>query len=194
MYMTVLKATFDSIQNGEYLMKFESGEFVHKWLTSQFDCNRSDGQILYRIENTKDSLYLYVQSKIPLPIKNITRAGMEMVRSYKIEEVCSGCSIVFKILYSSHESKDGKRYFIKNPETRIRKFCERLELNAGLDSIKLKEIAIKTTSIKNEVKMSCVEYVGIGTVTNHERFMNAVSKGLGHGKNYGMGLLLYKEI
>lgn len=194
MYMTVLKATFDSIRNGEYLMKFESGEFMHKWITSQFNCTRMDGQILYRIENTKETMYLYVQSKMPLPQKNIARAGMEVVRSYEIADLYPGCNIVFKMLYSSHVSKDGKRFFIKNPEDRIRKLCERLQLNAGLSGIKVKEIGIRTVAIKNDVKMECVEYIGIGTVTEYERFMNAVSNGFGHGKNYGMGLLLYKEI
>ena len=52
MFMTVLKIDFDSLQNRAYLMKIDDGDFMHKWLTSQMGCERTDQHILYRVDKT----------------------------------------------------------------------------------------------------------------------------------------------
>ena len=191
MYMTVLKMDFNSLLNRSYYMNIDSGEFMHKWLTSQFDCERRDLNILYRVDKTENGVYIYIQSDSEMPEKNITNAGLSLIKKFNTE-IGIDDNVMFSVrcLPMLHDKE--KALYIKSHEQRIEYVKNRLSACMYVEDVK--EGNIGTYFIKNNHRITGSDFFGIGKITDIELFNNIVRKGIGKCKCYGMGLLLFKKV
>lgn len=195
MYMTVLRATADTIKNAEYVMDFDDGDYIHRWLTSQVHTDRADAQILYRIIKSQEAIYLYVQSKDAFPEKNIKRAGMKLLKSFETGDP-GDRPITFNIFCSPNKTifcpdsnKSKKQFLIDQAE---RKEWLEKKLSPFMSNITIIEDHIDNMLIKNGKKIRGAYFTGTGKVTDLQKYREAVAKGFGDCKCYGMGLLLCK--
>lgn len=190
MFMTVLKIDFESLQNRTYLMKVDDGDFMHRWLTSQMDCERVDQHILYRVDKTPDSIYLYIQSDSEFNLKNIKDSGMSVVKQFELN--CTGDKIAFAVrCFPTHRVGD-KRLYILNAverENYIRRVLSRCIVVETIG-----EIRSARYSVKGNKSLTFCDFSGTGTVKNYADFMNAVRHGIGKCKCYGAGMLLFKGV
>lgn len=190
MFMTVLKIDFESLQNRTYLMKVDDGDFMHKWLTSQMDCERVDQHILYRVDKTPDSIYLYIQSDSEFNLKNIKDSGMSVVKQFELN--CTGDKIAFAVrCFPTHRVGD-KRLYILNAverENYIRRVLSRCIVVETIG-----EIRSARYSVKGNKSLTFCDFSGTGTIKNYADFMNVVRHGIGKCKCYGAGMLLFKGV
>ena len=190
MYMTVLRASFESLRHREYIMDFDDGDFMHKWLTDQFDSSRAEKNILYRIDRRKDGVYLYVQSDDVFPERNIRRAGLEKRLSFEIT-VKDGDRIAFCLFGSSNTTGDDhKKVFIKDADARLAWVARKL--GDSVSDLLVKEVKTDTVMVKGEQYVRGADYMGTCIVEDAGKFLDIVNHGIGRVKNYGMGLLLFK--
>ncbi len=191
MYMTVLKINHETLQKQEYPVDFNNMEFLHRWLTSQFGKGREEEKMLFRLIYTKESVFFYIQSKDPFPEKNVERAGMSVFGSFQVEKPAVGEQISFKLFCSAEKASGDKRYFILDPKER--EAWLKRKLSEGLENISVKETNLSSVTIKDGRKIRGVEFSGIAVISDPEVFFAMVESGIGRCKNYGLGLLLFKD-
>lgn len=199
MFMTVLVANMNTMMARENFMDFNDRNFLHRWLTSQTHTDRVTEKILYRIERTENALYFYVQTLHPFLEHNLRKAGLKKLSSFEVRVPEDG-KITFKIFCTSHRQNHGddrngkvKAYFIKDESERIERMKGRLApfmTDLHIEEKKTDRVLFKKGEQYRKVPGS--EFVGNGTVTDRDAFLEAVANGFGKSKNYGMGLLLYK--
>ncbi len=197
MYMTVLKADFDSLRSQEFPVNVNDANFMHKWITSQFDSTRTEEQILTFTDICKDAVYLYIQSKREFPEKNISRAGFKKLISFPVQAPKTPY-ITFKIFTTPVRRQDDKMRYLTTPEERSTWLVEKLD--SCLTDIQVKEVnqrnvvVRKKTTNANGFTFTGTEFVGRAKITDKEAFMKLITKGIGREKVYGSGLLLFKEL
>lgn len=190
MYMTVLKIDFDSLQTRSYLMKIDDGDFMHKWLTSQMDCERVDQHILYRVDKFTDSIYIYIQSDSAFNLKNVQKSGMHVVKQFEIN--CTGDKIAFAVrCFPTHRVGDKRLYILDATERE--NYIKRV-LSRYIDVETIGEIRSARYSVKGDAKLTFCDFSGTGTIKNYADFMNVVRHGIGKCKCYGAGMLLFKGV
>lgn len=190
MFMTVLKIDFDSLQNRAYLMKVDDGDFMHRWLTSQMDCERVDQHILYRVDKTPDSIYVYIQSDSEFNLKNVQKSGIRVVKQFEIN--CTSDKIAFAVrCFPTHKVGD-KRLYILNAADR-ENYIRRV-LSRCIDVETIGEIRSARYSVKGDAKLTFCDFSGVGTVKNVSNFMNVIRHGIGKCKCYGAGMILFKDV
>lgn len=190
MFMTVLKIDFESLQNRTYLMKVDDGDFMHRWLTSQMDCERVDQHILYRVDKTPDSIYLYIQSDSEFNLKNIKDSGMSVVKQFEI--TCTRDKIAFAVrCFPTHRVVDKRLYILDATERE--NYIKRV-LSRCIDVETIGEIRSARYSVKGNAKLTFCDFSGTGTIKNYADFMNVVRHGIGKCKCYGAGMILFKEV
>lgn len=189
MYMTVLKCTFESLKNSEYpeqmAKNFNNDQCMHHWVTSQFQTKREEEHILYRVIKQTDKIFLYVQSDHEFPKKNLKKAGLELFREMKIENV-ENRYVTFDILCSTGSTKG----FFKDPEDRKNWLLNKL--SPFMTDIRLVEDKTDSFYIKDKKTATGAYFRGIGYITDTEKYINAVHNGIGKYKCYGMGLMLFR--
>jgi hypothetical protein len=190
MYMTVLKADFQSLSNQKYPMNLNDSDFMHKWLTSQLDMTRRDAGLLYYIKPTETALFVYVQTNVPFPTHNVASAGMEVVQSFRLRKPQGDMRFVINCC-PSKSTLGHKTRILETPELRQAWLINHLP---GISVTQVRENRFGVLRIKEGVNVPCVEFTGKGFITDPNTFFKAVSSGIGRCKNYGAGLLLYKEI
>lgn len=213
-YLTVLRINDRSLRDREYTPDFSSGDYFHKWTTSQFGQDRVSANILYRIDQGETDTYLYVQSNTPLRLKNVERAGMRLKSTMTIEytdetikieekihnrfndvpevrthEIKKDSLIKFNILGYTAKTPSGAKnpVFIEDPHGRRDWITNRLSCLTG---IKVREDRQTTVKGAHEHKLRGAELTGYGIVTDPKMLYQLITYGIGKGKNYGFGLLL----
>ena len=190
MFMTVLKIDFDSLQNRSYLMKIDDGDFMHRWLTSQMNCERVDQHILYRIDKFTDSIYIYIQSDSAFNLKNVQKSGMHVVKQFEIN--CTGDKIAFAVrCFPTHRVGDKRLYILDATERE--NYIKRV-LSRYIDVETIGEIRSARYFVKGNKSLTFCDFSGTGTIKNYADFMNVVRHGIGKCKCYGAGMLLFKGV
>ena len=183
MFMTVLKATFESVQKAEYPMFFNNGDWMHHWMTSQVHTTRAEENLLYRVIKTDAAIYLYIQSKHEFPKKNLEKAGLVFVKSFPIK-ASKNQMVQFDIFCSTND----QNLFLTDPEAR-KEWLTR-KLSPFMSDLKITEDHIANASGKGNVKARGTYFKGSGVIIDPEKYESAAEKGFGKFKCYGMGLLL----
>ena len=197
MYMTVIKINNETLANQEYFMDFSDMDFMHKWVTSQVHNSREEENILYRFEdskNDKGTIWLYIQTDNPFPQKNIGRAGMGFFRSKEIKDINPGDKVYFKLLGSA-DKKDfvtQKNVFIKDINKRRDWLKRKFESCAEITDFR--ETGITKKTIKGGVNITAADFEGYAVITDPEKFLKIVHKGVGRCKNYGLGLVMFNKV
>ena len=193
MYMTVLKMTRESILSAPMLLDINSSNSVHKWLTEQQNTSRAEGQILYKIINANDEVYMYIQSKDPFNKFGLDNYGFKFIKEMEITLSTPGVYSFDIQTFPCRTVNNNKRYFIKNIRERydwlqgqFKKYniellecTEYKQSNIVFDKDKIKDIP--TSTFRGKIKISDVDSAN-----------KLLEHGLGRFRNYGLGLLLIK--
>lgn len=89
-------------------------------------------------------------------------------------------------------SKDGKRTPLRTP-TGMHQWAERKLTQAGarLDALDILDVhATRFNRQGRKLTFHTVEYTGVFTVTDRDKLTQTMLSGIGHGKAYGLGLML----
>lgn len=207
MFTTVLKSTLETIQRslsikGGYLMHFDDAEWMHHWYTSQTNSTRKDAKLTYRVDKSRDAVYLTIVSENPFPLKNIERAGMELVEMKEFD-IQPGDKVFFRLFCSPAKTQGKKKVLLQSKDERVEWTAKKL--CSCMQDICIKEdhqasfkLNKKTPSISGEAFGSNIrvygwEYQGFATVTDADALKELMLNGIGKFKCYGLGQLLCKK-
>lgn len=161
-------------------------------------------RVLWRIDYVNQSRNLLLLSKDHIDLSDLqTQFGEEgsesqtLNLSSMISKFIPGSKWRFRIranpVFRSLNPKTGKKTYIdyKNDSGRL-KWLEDRSLKNGflLNSVSVNEIKTLRFNKNNmTVTLTSVTYDGILTITDSDLFIKAFTKGIGHGKAYGLGML-----
>ena len=189
MFMTVLKADFQTLKNRKYFMDFNDPYFIHKWITSQIKSSQADAGIKFRIDKLKDSVFLYIQSEDEFPLKNVSNAGMELVNVFELKEATGRIS--FRLTAETVKRAEREIHLNTAEEKEL---WARKRLEPYLDDLQIRIAQMGRFRAKNKVYCPYADFIGTGIIKDPKEFYQLIEKGVGRGKAFGMGLLLYKEV
>lgn len=193
MYLTVLKMTRQSILSAPKLLDINSSNTVHRWLTEQQDTHRAEGKILYKIINSNDEIYMYIQSKDKFNTKDISTYGFEMVREMNSDIKDRGI-YTFDIQTFPCKAQNNKRYFLKDINDRytwLQNQFKRYDIDLlECTEYKQTDIIFDKDKVKN---IPTSTFRGKIQINDVESAQQLLENGLGRFKNYGLGLLLVRK-
>lgn len=193
MYMTVLKMTRQSILNALNLLDLNDANIVHQWLCGQQDSSRSEAGILYRIIDRDNEIFMYIQSKAPFNVDNISDFGFEYVKSFDLGNIDFSKLTTFDVQCFPCVQKDGKSFFIKNTADRYNWLQRQFEKH-GIQLINCAEYKLSNIVMtKNKsTRFETASYRGTIKVIDETLALDLLIGGLGRLKNYGCGLVLVR--
>lgn len=191
MYITVLKMTRESILNAPKLLNISSGYSIHQWITSQQQCTRQEDKLLFRIIETKDSLFLYIQSLKHFNLNNIEEYGFKFFKELEINEVNG--NIYFDCVVFPNKEIQGRKMFLKDSIDRENWLRNQFSKN-GLNIINCIEYKHGELSVDKDKpkEISVVTYKGFAEVIDPIKAMTLIQNGLGRLKTFGAGMILVK--
>lgn len=190
MYMTVFKMTRDSILNADYPLDLNNSNEVHKWITKQQNVSRSIGQLLYKVINVRDEMYLYVQSKNEFNIENCEKCGLIFVKSFNNSISNTSDIFMFDIQTFPNHTINEKRMFLNDVNDRYNWLKVMFEKN-GITLLDCFEYKKSNVQVKSK-SIYTTSYKGHFKINNFELATNLLANGLGRLKTYGCGLILVK--
>lgn len=207
MYMTVLKCKRNNIVNREEYLDFFDGSAMHAWLTRQQDSRRRDEKILYRVMESKDAIFLFIQTKHPFNCNEIDRFGLTVDMKFDMDDAFAGIGNGSTISFDTvvwpgvAEPSSNKKRFIEDPDKR-KDWLKKKFSQFGADIIDSREYRLEDVnrtpkdSEKEKgmryVSIRCVNVQGKARIRDVDRFRSLVENGLGKMKNYGAGLVLVR--
>ena len=205
----------DEMHTGSVLNKYRKYDYeqaTHCMVCDLADSKRKNEDLLYRrLDDTQDCLY--IQSKKPLDPRRVSDMGYD-AQIVDIDSLLHAlsCGDTVKILAKLAPTicVNGKKRSIDDPKKRI-DWVHRKMAENGMTSIHVyegnreyinfshyhQEHTIdqeKRATRKQTPFILGVNYTIIATISDVNAFSNAVHKGIGRGKAYGCGLLLFRKI
>lgn len=178
---------------------------MHRNLLNLFDAKRQDNNVLFSVNRADDICDLYLQSDIQptLDAKRLDRYGMTMEYSVNQEGKCqavkNGTEYSFlldampcKAAVQNDICSRGKRQVLQDPESRLQ-WLDRKGEQYGFQLLSAREHAMERINVLRKgvsYFLPRYRYTGKLLVTDEARFLDALQKGIGPGKSYGLGLLL----
>lgn len=194
MYLTVFKMTRDSILNSKHPLNIKSGNAVHQLLTARQDASRAEGKILYKIIETGDEIYLYVQSKDKFNREGIENRGLVFVKEIRLDYDSVLGVYEFDVqVFPNYLTEQGKRYFIKDPGERYKWLYKQFQ-RKGITLLSCKEYKMSDITVDRDksVLVRTTSYRGQISIDDCNQAKELFENGIGRMKNYGLGLVLIK--
>lgn len=198
MYLTVLKMDRNSLLGVTKPLNINSNYAIHKWLTYQQNQSRKDDHILYRIIERDDNIFLYIQTDSIFNLEGVEEKGLTVVRVLDLEDMLKhiGDTVFFDLQTFPYDMKLGshRRYFITDYEGRITWLKEQF---ARYNVVLLDQTEYKLSTLiidkdKNtRVPTSC--FKGKIKIEDPEKFKELITHGFGRIKNFGLGLVLFRN-
>lgn len=170
---------------------------MHRFVTSLFDTQRQESDILYRLRPMGSQVRLYIYANRPLKEGVAVESVSKDVSSW-LQSMEAGQIKGFDLLVSPSKKVPGAG---RNSQRRVlRTFQERkawLERKAEQNGFRiLAADEQEQTHIagnreeSGKMVLDAYHYQGTLKITDAERFRAALSGGIGPGKAYGLGMLL----
>ena len=194
MYLTVFKMTRDSILNSMHPLNINSGNTVHKLLTSCQDTSRAEGKILYKIIESGDEIYLYVQTKDKFNREGIEGRGLVFVKEMYLDyDSILGVYDFDVQVFPNYINSQGKHYFITDTHKRFEWLCRQFNKN-GIDILNCKEYKMSNITVDRDkaVLVRTISYRGQIMIKDSNQAKELFENGIGRMKNYGLGLVLIR--
>lgn len=210
MYMIVMMCDKWHYINAQEHINVFDGDEMHCVLLGCIGESRADASLLYRIMETDEALFLYIQSDTPFPPDSLSRYGFfpecEVNVDMQVDGFSVGSMFSFNLLTvpTKVDAGSGKRVYLTS-ETEIKNWFLKKAVRGGFSSedgmcrIEKKSVMRfsrrkkdgKTGETKTKtVTAPCVVISGYGIVEDRELFEKTVRFGFGKLKNFGAGLLL----
>jgi len=204
MYLTVYKANYRKQKIAKALSN--AGE-MHKLLFSEgIKASRIDGEALYRIERSgNDYLVFFKSQNKPLPIDGLDIITQKIMRK---DDLPSFGIYKFFIELTPMKSIHGKKHYIigdsdNGSDPRYTRKLNRMEWvkgqfeKRGMKILSCHEGEVQEKYFSHSEErggrnghLTSWKYSGTMEITDHDKFVEAYSKGIGIGKAYGNGMLL----
>lgn len=164
---------------------------------------RARYDILYRLDALDSEIMLYVQSAV-CPVWSRLPCGFLAIRSDALAvkefnpQIPQGAILQFKLRANPTKKRDNKRIFLCSYKEQIKWLAQKGE-QCGF---RLEEVNVvgklHTSGTKSgnggSITTEMVDYAGVLTVSDAQRFGRAVSKGVGPAKAYGCGMLILAKV
>ena len=181
---------------------------MHRDLMAGFSMNggnetpRADLQVLYRVFEQRDQVYLLVSSVEKPNAEALAKRGFRtdgtMIRDISAlrDVFAAGRTLRFELLASPCRKVSGegisRRVFLKEPEERAA-WLRRKGENGGFEVLSVYESSNRIDLLGHrdgtDIKNSAVLFSGILSVTDEDAFWKSYTQGIGPGKAYGLGML-----
>ena len=181
---------------------------MHRNLMAGFDMNtggetpRADMQVLYRVFEQRDQIYLLVSSQEKPNASALAVRGFRtddtMIRDISALRTVfmPGKTLRFELLASPCRKAGGegnsKRFFLETVEERLA-WLRRKGEQGGFEVLQAEEqggrVDICGHRGNSEVKNSAVLFSGVLKITDADAFWKSYTCGIGPGKAYGLGML-----
>lgn len=193
MFMTVLKMNRQSILNASNLLNINSTNSVHKWLCNQQNSSRKDAELLYKIINKENEIYLYIQSKTKFNINNIEEFGFIYIKEINLSEINLNNVTYFDVQCFPNRQTNDKQYFLKNINDRV-EWLQKQFSKHGIMLLKCTEYKLSNIILDKDAykQIETASYNGSIKIVDEELAKALFRSGLGRFKNYGLGLILFR--
>ena len=181
---------------------------MHRNLMAGFSMNggketpRADMQVLYRLFEQRDRVYLLVSSAEKPNAEALARRGFRtddtMIRDVSALRgaFTDGRTLRFELLASPCRKVGGegnsRRVFLTEPEERAA-WLQRKGETGGFEVLSVYESSSRIDFLGHrdgaDVKNSAVLFSGILKIADEEAFWKSYTQGIGPGKAYGLGML-----
>lgn len=181
---------------------------MHRNLMSGFamgtgrETPRADMQVLFRVVERRDQLYLLVSSEEKPDVTALATRGFHtddsMIRDVSVlrRVFVPGKVLRFELLASPCRKAGGegnsKRFFLETPEERMA-WLRRKGEQGGFEVLYADELSRRIDIYGRrgdaEVKNSAVLFSGVLKITDADVFWKSYTCGVGPGKAYGLGML-----
>ena len=177
---------------------------LHRLVTGLFGTARQDVDLLYRLRTQGTVVTLYLYSSVPpaperlLPCMRLT--GSRDLADW-LEQMQIGMTLGFDLLtmpFKKAPDADGKnsrRRVLRTEEERMAWLARKAEQN-GFELLSVREQigeklrAVHAPDQGGRLYLDTYQYSGTLCITDADAFRNAVQRGIGPGKAYGLGMLL----
>lgn len=200
MYLTKISL---NLYNPSVRQSLRDVQDLHRNIQKYFYQERGSLNVLFRLYKSSKGFYIYMQSDIqPSESEETLRNGMQVEGSRDVSDLLDriekGSRYRFDLIACptvkkpDRSQKNSKRKFLKTPEEQ-EAWIQRKGSASGfqVNSVQIQKEEDLYSFGKN-FGFSYVHYFGVLTVTAVEKFQNAIVKGIGSEKAYGMGLLFIR--
>lgn len=193
------------LQSKEVMNCLRDAQQMHQLITRIFDSPQNKNHILYRLTVRQMRLMVYVYSDVPVSknVDYVKVTGQKDISDY-IDQFENDDVLGFNLCAcpSKKQKEDGKK---NSRRLLLRSLDERLEWlrrKAHQNGFKIIDV-MEQSQIHNYARhskdkggkmfVSGYEYQGTLKVSNADLFKQALQKGIGTGKAYGLGMLLVRK-
>ena len=181
---------------------------MHRNLMAGFSMNggkdtpRADMQVLYRVFEQRERVYLLVSSTEKPNAEALAKRGFRtddtMIRDVSALRgaFMAGRTLRFELLASPCRKVSGdgnsRRFFLTEPEERAA-WLQRKGETGGFEVLSVYESSNRIDLLGHrdgaDVKNSAVLFSGVLKITDEDAFWMSYTQGIGPGKAYGLGML-----
>jgi CRISPR system Cascade subunit CasE len=180
------------------------GQKLHRLVTGLFDAPRQDVDLLFRLRTQGGAVTLYLYSAVP-PVPERLLPCMRLTGSRDLsdwlERMETGMTLGFDLItmpfkkVPDTEGKNSRRRVLRTEEKRIAWLTRKAEQNgfeilSAREQIGEKLRAVHAPDQGGKLYLDTYQYSGMLCITDADAFQNAVRRGIGPGKAYGLGMLL----
>lgn len=193
MYLTVFKMTRHSILESNDVLDIYSSNTMHRWLMGRQETSRKEGKVLYRIMETANEIYLYIQSKDRFNRYGVEKRGLVFVKEFDLTTLIKEGVFDFDVQTFPNQARGDYRVFLKDATERAEWLINQFAQH-GMKVFQLTEYKKTTIKFDKDVQrdIPTVSFRGKVQITDIAKAEDVVFNGFGRLKNYGCGLILLK--
>lgn len=178
---------------------------MHRLVTGLLESGRKEQNLLYRVRADENGVRLLIRSDGPIHrarLLSFMRLSEETALDDRIDTLSAGQRLRFELLTMPYKKiADGmgansRRRMLQTAEERLEWLRRKAEQNGFALCCVIEISAGKSTACHREEKggalaMDAFSYVGELQITDADAFRAALRRGIGAGKAYGYGMLLW---
>lgn len=179
---------------------------MHQLVAGLFQTTREDAQLLYRVRAQGINVALYLYADRPVDRSRL-RQGMQLAgerdMSDWLDAMQTGRRMGFELMTmpfkktAEEDEKNSRRRVLRTQEERMAWLARKAEQN-GFFILELREspgekiVAAHSAEKGGRLYLDSFRYEGVLQITDAASFREAIRKGIGPGKAYGLGMLLLR--
>lgn len=175
---------------------------MHRLVMGLFDAGREDAEVLYRVKEQGMNISLYLYSAVPVMEERLLpgmQLGGQREVSAWLDTMTAGRCLRYDLLAMpskkvAGEGKNSRRRVLRTEEERMEWLHRKAQQN-GFRLLDVTESGSTSFSGRHSDRDGVMywdsyRYTGMLQITDEAAFRNALKKGIGPGKAYGLGMLL----
>ena len=189
------------LRDAETRRAIRDSQRMHQITCDLFDCSRQDASILYRTRLVGDTLQVYIYADRPAQFNLDKYSITQKDISHWVDGFCEGQVLTYDLLASPSQKvhkegrKNSQRRILRSVEERAQWLSRKSEA-FGFELLSVDEVGSThltgqhRTEKGDSMHVDGYQYRGYLRVTDPVLFKDAIQKGIGPGKAYGLGMLM----